>query len=167
MRLALHAASVRPCIPQPLLCTICPVQHCLRLGDSAGCCLTGGNRRAFDCRICWHVRCRSQPGQSFSSFPACNAKTNIKHGTALASLMSSWTAQPKAAPPPNQQAACTRSGSGQCSLVQWLCRFVATRVLVIALVLTRFLQIEIRNELATSLYGSPLDNPGQTWRLVW
>ena len=68
---------------------------------------------------------------------------------------------------PDQQAACTWSGGGQGSLVQWMCRFVATRVMVIALVLTRFLQIEIRKELATSLFGSPLDNPGQPWRLVW
>ena len=51
--------------------------------------------------------------------------------------------------------------------MQLLCRFVATRILLTALALTRFLQIEIRNKVATSLYGSPLDNAGQTWRLVW
>ena len=81
--------------------------------------------------------------------------------------MPSWTAQPAGALSPGEEAACAGSGSGHCSPVQWLCRFVATRILVFALVLTRFLQIEIRNEVATSLYGSPLDNVGQPWRLVW
>ena len=52
-------------------------------------------------------------------------------------------------------------------LFQWLCRFVATRVLVFALALTRYLQMAIRSKVATSLYGSPLECPAKPWWWLW
>ena len=83
--------------------------------------------------------------------------------------MSSYSVQPAAAALPSysKQAAYTSSGNGHSKHVHLLCRFVVTRVLLTALALTRFLQIEIRNEAASSLYSSPFDNASQTWRLVW